>query len=967
VTPDPAPRSAVYLLDTHGMVFQMFHGVGPMTAPDGRPTNAVFGVTRAIMTLYDQGAEYLLATFDTPEPTFRVEVSADYKAHRPPPPDDLIIQEPMIDQVLAAMRIPVLRAPGWEADDIMATVAAEAVERGHDVVLCTSDKDCRQLLSDRVSIRNLRKGETLDAAGLMADWGVRPDQVVDFQALVGDSVDNVPGVPGCGPKTATKWLKEYGTLDNIIANADKLGGPKLRDALKASIASGDLQRCKTLVKLRTDVPMQMDWEGWKRRDWDGQRLLELFQEFGFHSFAARVRTTLAKSGAKRNEETLALAGVAETAGVSRPGDAGGSGAVSEEPKRPQKPRPGQPGLFDQLEADDPFTPRADNWNATYTLIDTDAAFKTFLKELKKQKRFAIDLETTGLEPIGAWIVGYAISWKAGEGYYLAVRGKADQLLDPDKTLTALLPILEDPAVQKVNHNIKYDQLVFRANGVNLAGVAGDSMVAHYLLHSGDRSHGLDALTNAYFGHANISISELIGKGKKQITMAEVPTDKAAQYAGEDADAAWRLAEVLEPEVEKEGLRKLYDELEIPLIDVLAELEFNGVLLDLPLLARLGTSMGEQAAGLEAKIHELAGKTFNIGSLKQLQAVLFTDLKLPVLKKTGIKGEPSTDSEVLEKLAAMGHELPKTLLTHRKVTKLKSTYVDALPLLVNKATGRVHTSFNQTVTTTGRLSSSDPNLQNIPMRTEQGREIRQAFVARPGWKILTADYSQIELRLLAHFADDPTLKSAFADGTDIHTRVASEVFKVAEKEVTKEQRGVAKTVNFGVLYGMSAVGLAVRLGIDKKQAAKFIDDYFARYPTVLAYQEGVLKRARETGYVGTVLGRRRKFDPTAIRPRSTYDSRNGAEREAINLEIQGSAADLLKMAMLNIHKRLKAEKRQSLMILSVHDELVFEVPQAELADVANLVRHEMTTAMTFGVPLQVDVAAGPNWLDVEDVA
>jgi DNA polymerase-1 len=841
----------------------------------------------------------------------------------------------------------------------MATVAAEAAERGHDVVLCTSDKDCRQLLTDRVSIRNLRKGETLDAAGLMADWGVRPDQVVDFQALVGDSVDNVPGVPGCGPKTAAKWLKEFGTLDNIIANADKLGGPKLRDAFKAAVASGALAQSKTLVKLRSDVPMEIDWEGWRRQDWDGQRLLELFQEFGFHSFAARVRTTLAKSGAKRNEEVLEAAGMVPL--TPNPSPAGGEG------NRIKKPRPGQPGLFDQLEMDDPLSPRADNWNATYTLIDTEPAFKTFLKELKKQKRFAIDLETTGLEPIGAWIVGYAVSWKAGEGYYLAVRGKGENLLDPDKTLTALKPILEDPAVAKVNHNIKYDLLVLRANGVTLAGIAGDSMIAHYLLHSGDRTHGLDTLTQQYFGHTNISITELIGKGKKQITMAEVATDRAAQYAAEDADAAWRLAEVLEPELAAEGLRKLYDEVEIPLIDVLAELEFNGVLLDLPMLARLGTGMGEQAAGLESKIYHLAGKTFNIGSLKQLQQVLFTDLKLPVLKKTGIKGEPSTDSEVLEKLAAMGHELPKTLLAHRKVTKLKSTYVDALPTLVNKATGRVHTSFNQTVTTTGRLSSSDPNLQNIPMRSEQGREIRQAFVARPGWKILTADYSQIELRLLAHFCDDPVLKSAFADGTDIHTRVAAEVFKVPEKDVTKEQRGIAKTVNFGVLYGMSAAGLSMRLSIDKKQAARFIDDYFARYPTVLAYQEGVLKRARETGYVGTVLGRRRRFDPTAIRPRSTYDQRNQAEREAINLEIQGSAADLLKVAMLNTHRRLKAEKRRALMILSVHDELVFEVPEAELAAVAKLVRHEMTTAMTFGVPLQVDVAAGPNWLDVEDVS
>ena len=959
MTPDPAPRTAVYLLDTHGMVFQMFHGIGPMSAPDGRPTNAVFGVTRAIMDLYDHGAEYLLATFDCAEPTFRTTVAAEYKAHRPPPPDDLLIQEPMIDAVIRAMGIPVLKAPGYEADDVMATVAAEAVERGHDVVLCTADKDCRQLLSDRVTIRNLRKGATLDAAGLLADWGVRPEQVVDFQALVGDSVDNVPGVPGCGPKTAAKWLAEYGTLDNIIANADKLGGPKLREAFKQAVASGALAQSKTLVKLRTDVPLTFDWEGWRRRDWDGQRLLELFQEFGFRGFANRVRETLTASGAKKNETALATAGLVPVADERPPASA------EAEPKA-KKPRPGQPSLFDQLEDDAPLTPRADNWQATYTLVDTDKAFKAFLKELKRQERFAIDLETTGLEPIGTEIVGYAVSWKATEGYYLAVRGKAEKLLDPDATLAALKPILEDPAVRKVNHNIKYDLLVLRAHGVTLAGIAGDSMVAHYLLHSGERTHGLDALTRAYFNHENISITELIGKGKKQITMAEVATDRAAAYAGEDADAAWRLAEVLEPELDQAGLRTLYDTLEIPLIDVLAELEFNGVLLDLPRLSKLGEAMGEQAAGLEARIHELAGKAFNIASLKQLQQVLFTDLKLPVLKRTGIKGEPSTDQEVLEKLAAMGHELPKTLLAHRRVTKLKSTYVDALPLLVNKVTGRVHTSFNQTVTTTGRLSSSDPNLQNIPMRREQGREIRQAFVARPGWKLLTADYSQIELRLLAHFSGEATLKAAFAEDADIHSRVAAEVFGVPESEVTKEQRGVAKTVNFGVLYGMSAVGLATRLGIDKKQAAKFIDDYFARYPAVLAYQERLLKNARETGFVTTVLGRRRRFDPTALRERSTYEQRNTAEREAINLEIQGSAADLLKVAMLNIHRRLKGEKRQAVMTLSVHDELVFEVPDDELKAVAGLVREEMNGALKFDVPLQVDVAAGPNWLDVEEV-
>ena len=974
----PADRpSTVYLLDTHGMVFQMYHGLPPMTAPDGRAVNAVFGVTRAIMDLYDHGAEYLLATFDCAAKTFRDDLFPEYKGHRDPPPDDLVAQEPLIDQVLEAMRIPMLRAPGYEADDIMATVATEAAERGHSVVLCSSDKDCRQLLSDKVTIRNLRKGVTLDAAGLMADWGVRPDQVIDFQALVGDSVDNVKGVPGCGPKTAAKWLAEYGTLDNLIANVDKLGGPKLKEAFKKAIADGTLATSKKLVALRRDVPMELDWEGWRRRDWDGPRLLELFQEFGFRGYAARVRSTLAGSGARKNEEVLEAAGLDTPSLALRvPEDSPGTRSASNGVKKtpPKLPRPGQATLFDQIAGEEPApaeppTPRPDDgWNATYTLVDTKTAFDKFLKELKKQKRFAIDLETTALDPIGADIVGYAVSWKAHEGYYLAVRGPAgSKLLDPDKTLAALKPILEDAKFEKTNQNIKYDRLVLRAHGVELAGVVGDSMIAHYLLHAGERTHNLDDLTQTYFGHANISIKELIGRGKKQITMAEVPVEKVKDYAAEDADAAWRLAEKLEPQLEPAGLRTLYDTLEIPLIDVLAELEFNGCLLDLPLLAKLSVDMQSTLEAIEQEVHSLAGQVFNLASPKQLREILFDKMKLPVQKRTGTTNEPSTDQESLERLAALGHVLPKKLIAHRQVAKLKGTYVDALPALVNPKTGRVHTSFNQTVASTGRLSSSDPNLQNIPARTEQGRQIRAAFIAPPGWQILTADYSQIELRLLAHFTDDPNLKQAFAEDRDVHTRVAAEIFKVAEADVTKEQRGVAKTVNFGVLYGMSAAGLAVRLEIDKKTAAKFIDDYFARFPTVLAYQDRLLATARRTGFVGTILGRRRAFDPSALRPHSTYESRNGAEREAINMEIQGSAADLMKLAMLNVYRRLRAEKRRAKMLLSVHDELVFEVPADEVPATADLVRHEMTAAMTFSVPLKVDVAAGPNWLDVEDVA
>ena len=564
-------------------------------------------------------------------------------------------------------------------------------------------------------------------------------------------------------------------------------------------------------------------------------------------------------------------------------------------------------------------------------------------------------------------MGYAFCWAAAEAYYVAVRGPAGaNVLDPAETLGALKPVFEDPKIEKVNQNIKYDELVLRANGVTLAGRAGDPMVAHYLLHAGERTHNLDELTRKYLQHENVSISQLIGKGKKQLTMDQVPTALVKDYAAEDADTAFRLAEILEPELAPAGLRKLYDELEIPLIEVLAELEFNGVRLDVPFLAKLSKEMEGQLAAIEKETHTLAGRPFNIASPKQLREVLFDEMKLPVQKRTGTTNEPSTDQESLEKLAALGHALPVKITEHRQVAKLKGTYVDALPALVNPNTGRLHTSFNQTVAATGRLSSSDPNLQNIPARTEQGKQIRQAFLPKEGWRLVTADYSQIELRLLAHFADDAHLKAAFAADRDVHTAVAADIFKVAEEHVTAGQRRAAKTVNFGVIYGMSAFGLAVRLAMPRADAERFIDAYFARFPRVLAYQDGVLARARTNGYVGTILGRRRRFDPAGIREQSLYQNRTTAEREAINMEIQGSAADLMKLAMLAVHRRLKTEKMAAKMLLSVHDELVFEAPPAEVPALAAVVREEMTGAMALSVPLKVDVAAGPNWLDVEDV-
>jgi DNA polymerase-1 len=973
---DPLTAGSLYLLDAHGLIFQMYFGVGQMNAPDGRPTNAVFGVTRSLMNLYDRGANYLIAALDHKDPIFRETIDKNYKAHRDPPPADLVAQEPLIQQVMEAMRIPFLMVSGFEADDIMATVAADASARGLDVFLCTADKDCRQLITDKVKMLNLRKdGEMLDAAGVLTDWGVRPDQVIDFQALVGDSVDNIPGVSGVGPKTAAKWIQELGSLDAIIAQPDKVsGGPKVKQALKDAIANGNLAKSRQLVTLLKNVPLKFDWEGWKRKEWDGQKLLELFHEFGFRGFAERVRKTIAGSGAKKNAEVLATAGVSTQASEQVGAKvAGASPAAATKTKSKAKGKQSTgPSLFDQLNETEPeVTPLAvvDNWNYDgYELVDTPEKFERFLTALNKQKSFVIDLETTGLDPMQSEIVGYAFCWEIGKAFYLPVRApKEDSKLDPAATLAALKPVFENPAIEKRNHNIKFDQIVLGANGIQLAGVAGDSMIAHYLLHAEQRTHGLDDITRDSLGHDNIKISELIGKGKKQITMDCVRTALVCRYAGEDADTAFQLAAKIEPELVSAGFRDLYEKLELPLIGVLAEIEATGIRVDVPYLNKLGVEMGTSLVGIEKEIHTLAGHEFNIASLKELQKVLFEEQKLPVRKRTGTKYEPSTDQETLERLAALGHALPKKLVAYRQVSKLKNTYVDVLPAIVNPKTGRVHTSFNQAGAETGRLSSSDPNLQNIPTRTEQGAQLRKAFIPQEGWQLVTADYSQIELRLLAQFCGDENLRLAFSEDRDVHTAVAAQIFKVKESDVTKAQRGVAKTVNFGVIYGMSAAGLSSRLSIPRKEAENFIDSYFTRYPKVLEYQQRLLANAHKTGQVGTILGRKRKFSPDAINQSSSYRNRNQAEREAINMEIQGSAADLMKRAMLAVRDALVARKLQAKMLLTVHDELVFEAPPKEVPALAKLARAEMTGALKLDVPLKVDVAAGKNWLDVEDVA
>jgi DNA polymerase-1 len=939
--PAGAANGSIYLVDAHSLIFQVFHAIPAMSSPSGLPTNAVFGFTRDMLYLRtEKKPDYLLGVFDLPGKTFRDEIFAEYKAHREPPPVDLVTQIPEIYRLLEAMRVPILTKERYEADDVIATVATAAAKRGLDVFVCTTDKDCRQLISDRVRLFNLRKHAILDREGLLQDWGITPEQVVDLQALVGDSVDNVPGVPGIGLKTAAKLLNEYGTLDNILANIDRIAGAKRQENLRAAIETIPLSR--QLVRLATDIPFEMDWHGWRLREWDAKALLALFKEWGFRSFADQVRSL--------------------------------SPALEDGPEIPAsaEPTPIQGELFPfgaNIEARTEGNGKPQS-KGSYHLVDTPEKLKDFVGKLRKQTRIAVDLETTGIDPLQSEIVGIAFAWKAHEAYYLALRApQGDAALDPEPTLAQVARTLEDPKVEKVNQNIKFDLLVLRRHGVQLENVSGDSMLADYLLHAGERSHSIEDLALRYLSHRVIPITDLIGKsGKNQLRMDQVTTARVAEYSGEDADLAWQLCERLERKLAEEKLSELYKEVEVPLIEVLAELQYNGITIDVPRLTQMSQEMAVQLADIERRIHDLAGRPFNIASPKQLRQILFDELKLPAQRRTGITGEASTDQETLERLAAQGHELPRQIIEHRQIAKLKGTYVDALPGLINPSTGRIHASFNQTVAATGRLSSSDPNLQNIPVRSEQGRQIRQAFLPAENWSLLTADYSQIELRLLAHFCEDRELRRAFAEDRDIHTLVAAQIFGVAEDDVTPDMRRRAKTVNFGVIYGMSAVGLSQRLGIAREEASQFIDAYFARYPNVQGYQTRLLDNCRRNRYVSTILGRRREI--SGIREGSTYQQRSQPEREAINMEIQGSAADLIKMAMLNIYRRLRREKHEARMLVQIHDELVFEVPSGELEEVADLVREEMTTPLekTLGlqVPLKVDLAAGRNWLDVEEI-
>ena len=890
----------LYIIDTFSLVFQVYHAIRqPMTGTRGQPTNAIFGFTGDLQHIIkEKQPTHLICAMESQGEQERVAIYDDYKANRGEMPDDLRPQIPLILDVVEGFRIPVVSCPGWEADDVIATLARQAEAAGMDVRIVTSDKDARQLITPKVKIYSIRKKQFLDEEGLLEDWGVRPDQVIDFQSLVGDSVDNVPGVPMVGPKKASALLQQFGTLEEVLANADKAPGKKLTENLKTYADQALMSR--ELVTLRTDLPIQVDWETARVHEPDYQRLYDLFTDFGFRRYATEMQTAL---------------------------------------------------------NDARFTNKGEHKRHWEVIRNADQ-FAAFQKNLEGVRKLCVDLETTSLNPLEADIVGWAICWESDTGYYIAVDGpRGSEVVDPQLVLDALRPLLEDPEVEVVNQNIKYDMLVLRRAGVELKGLGLDPMIGDYLLDAGAISHGLDELSKRYLFREMIPISDLIGKGKKQLQMFDVDVDKAAEYATEDADVAWQIAEMIDVKLREQGLWDLYWNLERPLIDVLAEMEWNGVRIDVEELKRQSKAVSVKLDALVAEIHEIAGQEFNIASPKQLGKILFDELKLPVIKRT--KTGPSTNEEVLERLAEK-HPLPAKIIEHRGLAKLKGTYLDALPALVNRRTRNVHTSFSQVTAATGRLSSSDPNLQNIPIRTEEGRLIRKAFIpSQPGWKLVCLDYSQIELRMLAHFCRDENLMQAFREGLDIHAVVAGQVYDVPVTEVTSDMRRVAKAVNFGVIYGQTSYGLAASLKISQDDAAEFIDDYFNTYAGVRNFVEETLTECRETGYARTILGRRREI--SGIRPKR-FGNLNLPERTAVNTVIQGSAADLIKQAMLNVRERLHREAHPARMLLQIHDELVFETPAEQVESLLDLARTEMEQALPLAVPVVVDSKVGDNWYD-----
>lgn len=892
-------QARLYLIDGTSYIFRAYYAIRQyLSTKAGLPTNAILGFANMLIRLLEEERpEHLAIAFDPPGPSFRVDLYPEYKAHRPDPPNDLVPQFEWIYRLVEAFRIPQLVVPGYEADDALATAARWAEAQGLAVTIIGGDKDLFQLVSDRVEVYDTLKNVRYGPAEVEAKMGVAPQRIVEFLGLMGDSVDNIPGVPGVGAKTAAKLLGRFGSLEAVLAGAAEVSGAKLRENLDHYADQARLSA--ELCRLKDDVPLKLDITLLERQEPDWPTLTALLKELEFSSLIKRI-------------------------------------APHDEAPFGETPPPG----------------------AYRAVVDWED-FASVLDSLKRAGRFALDLETTSLDPMRAEVVGLALAWTEGEAVYVPVAHtglEAPNQLERSDVLNAVGPLLADPALKKVGQNIKYDWVVLANAGVELKGVAFDTMVASYVLNPSRRQHNLAGLVLEHFNYTMTTYEDVAGKGAKQVSFDQVPIEAATAYACEDADYTLRLADELSAEVASAAMAPLLYELEMPLIEVLVAMERWGVKIDAAVLRDLSKELEGQIEALATRIYTLAGEEFNIKSPVQLRAILFERLGLPVLKRT--KTGPSTDHEVLEQLA-LQHDLPAEVVNYRALSKLKSTYVDALPALIHPATGRIHTSFNQTVTATGRLSSSDPNLQNIPVRSEVGRRIRQAFVAEEGRRLLSCDYNQIELRILAHLSKDTVLLEAFAAGEDIHNLTASEVFGVGPADVTPDQRRVAKVVNFGIIYGLSPFGLARDLKVSREEAREYIDGYFARYALVKDYIEATKAEAHERGYVTTVLGRRRYLPELASADRVTKEM---AERMAVNTPIQGSAADLIKRAMVEIYGEIVERGLEAKMILQVHDELLFEVPDDEADEVENLVVDKMVGVVELDVPITVDAKWGKSWSD-----
>ena len=897
------------LVDGSSYLYRAFHALPDLRNQAGEPTGALYGVLNMLRRLEsDYKADYKAVVFDAKGKTFRDDWYPEYKAHRPPMPDDLVQQIEPLHAAIRAAGWPVLMVDGVEADDVIGTLATNATVDGINTLISTGDKDLTQLVNDHVRWYNTMSNELLDAAGVEAKFGVPPDKIVDYLALVGDTVDGVPGVAKCGPKTALKWLNQYGSLDGIVAHADEIGGvvgQNLRDHLDF------LPLGRRLVTVACDLSNLPTPSALKAAAPDTNTLRTLYTRYQFRTWLGEIDGAAATAGMP-----------AQTVGtVKTPSPAS------------------QPAI-------------------QYETVLSWAQFDTWLARIESAELTALDTETTSLDSFAARIVGISLSVTPGEACYIPLAHTAPgapEQLPRDAVLEKLKPWLAAVDRKKVLQNAKYDQHVFANHGIELAGIAHDTMLQSYVIES-DKGHDLGQLCARHLGLDTIAYEDLCGKGAKQITFDQVDIERAATYAAEDADVTLRIHDVLHPQFANEpGLSRIYHDIEMPARQVIWQIERNGILVDADVLTKQSHEMGQKIMALETQAYELAGQPFNLASPKQLGEILFTKLGLPVKKNTATGG-PSTDEEVLTELA-LDYPLPKLLLEHRSLSKLKGTYTDKLPRQINPETGRVHTNFAQAAVVTGRLASSDPNLQNIPVRTEEGRRIRTAFLAPPDSSIVSADYSQIELRIMAHLSGDERLRDAFAHGEDVHRATAAEIFGVTPLEVGPDQRRVAKSINFGLIYGMSAFGLARQLGLERSAAQTYIDRYFARYPGVARYMEEARETARQKGYVETAFGRRLWFPE--IRS-SNGNRRQAAERAAINAPMQGTAADLIKLAMIAVQNWLETQGKRSKLVLQVHDELLLEVPDEELADVRTHLPMLMSQVADLAVPLVVEIGVGPNW-------